>query len=82
VFEKVLTLASRSAPGPGAVPQPRHAAPAASRRRRAVRVPHATSENVYVFRHNGELTMIDAGHGIYYKDFTGLLRKQGLDPRR
>jgi glyoxylase-like metal-dependent hydrolase (beta-lactamase superfamily II)/uncharacterized protein with ACT and thioredoxin-like domain len=39
-----------------------------------------TSENVYVFRHGNELTMIDTGYGVYYKDFRKLLESKSLDP--
>ncbi len=39
-----------------------------------------TSENIYLFRHKEELTMIDAGHGIYYDDIKKLLRARGMDP--
>jgi glyoxylase-like metal-dependent hydrolase (beta-lactamase superfamily II) len=39
-----------------------------------------TSENIYLFRHGEELTMIDAGHGIYYNDVKKLLRSRGMDP--
>jgi glyoxylase-like metal-dependent hydrolase (beta-lactamase superfamily II)/uncharacterized protein with ACT and thioredoxin-like domain len=38
-----------------------------------------TSENLYLFRDKEELTMIDAGHGIYYDDFKKLLRTRGMD---
>jgi len=39
-----------------------------------------TSENIYLFRDKEELTMIDAGHGIYYDDIKKLLRARGMDP--
>ena len=41
-----------------------------------------TSENIYLFRHGDELTLIDAGHGIYYDDVKKLLRARGMDPAR
>jgi glyoxylase-like metal-dependent hydrolase (beta-lactamase superfamily II) len=41
-----------------------------------------TSENVYVFQHDGELTMIDAGYGIYYDDIKKLFRKKKWDLSR
>lgn len=41
-----------------------------------------TSENFYLFRHRDDLTMIDAGHGIYYPDIKRLLLSQGMDPAR
>ena len=41
-----------------------------------------TSENIYLFRHHDELTMIDAGHGIYYSDIKRLLLSHGMDPGR
>jgi glyoxylase-like metal-dependent hydrolase (beta-lactamase superfamily II)/ACT domain-containing protein len=41
-----------------------------------------TSENVYLFRDGDELTMIDAGHGIYYNDLKSLMRKHGMDPAK
>jgi glyoxylase-like metal-dependent hydrolase (beta-lactamase superfamily II)/uncharacterized protein with ACT and thioredoxin-like domain len=39
-----------------------------------------TSENVYLLSDGNELAMIDAGHGIYYEDLKGLLRKHGMEP--
>jgi glyoxylase-like metal-dependent hydrolase (beta-lactamase superfamily II) len=39
-----------------------------------------TSENIYVFQHDGELTMIDGGYGVYYDDINKLFRKKGWDP--
>ncbi len=41
-----------------------------------------TSENVYLLRHDGELTMIDAGHGIYFDDLTKAWAGMGFDPAR
>jgi glyoxylase-like metal-dependent hydrolase (beta-lactamase superfamily II) len=41
-----------------------------------------TSENVYLVRHGDELTMIDAGHGIYFADLTRCWERMGLDPSR
>jgi glyoxylase-like metal-dependent hydrolase (beta-lactamase superfamily II)/uncharacterized protein with ACT and thioredoxin-like domain len=39
-----------------------------------------SSENLYLLRDGDDLTMIDAGHGIYYDDIKRLIRKQGMDP--
>lgn len=41
-----------------------------------------TSENFYLFRSGNELTMIDAGHGVYYEDIKRLLFSRGLDPAK
>ena len=41
-----------------------------------------TSENIYLFRCDDELVMIDAGHGIYYHDLKRLLSSRGMDPSR
>lgn len=83
VFEKVLTLASRSRSWTGerfhsrAMPQRMLPAGVVLT---GFRMP--TSENVYLFNNGGDLTMIDAGHGIYYHDFKHLLQQRGLDPAR
>ncbi len=39
-----------------------------------------TSENFYLLRDGDDLTMIDAGHGIYYEDIKRLIREQGMNP--
>jgi len=39
-----------------------------------------SSENFYLLRDGDDLTMIDAGHGIYYEDIKRLIRNQGMDP--
>jgi glyoxylase-like metal-dependent hydrolase (beta-lactamase superfamily II)/uncharacterized protein with ACT and thioredoxin-like domain len=39
-----------------------------------------SSENFYLLRDGDDLTMIDAGHGIYYEDIKRLIRKLGMDP--
>ncbi|HEX9137324.1 MAG TPA: MBL fold metallo-hydrolase, partial [Nitrospirota bacterium] len=39
-----------------------------------------SSENFYLLRDGEDLTMIDAGHGIYYEDIKRLIRQQGMDP--
>ncbi len=41
-----------------------------------------TSESVYVFTHDGEITLIDSGYGLYYEDVKSLLRGLSLDPAR
>ena len=81
VFEKVLTLASLSRSHVG-------------KRFKVVEMPPLqlgegvrlfgfrlpTSENIYVFQHDNELTMIDGGYGIYYDDIKRLFKKMSLDP--
>lgn len=81
VFEKVLTLASLSRSHVG-------------KRFRAVEMPPLqlgkrvrlfgfrlpTSENIYVFQHDNELTMIDGGYGIYYDDIKRLFKKMAWAP--
>jgi len=39
-----------------------------------------SSENFYLLRDGDDLTMIDAGHGIYYEDIKRLIRNLGMDP--
>jgi glyoxylase-like metal-dependent hydrolase (beta-lactamase superfamily II)/uncharacterized protein with ACT and thioredoxin-like domain len=39
-----------------------------------------SSENFYLLRDGDDLTMIDAGHGIYYDDIKRLISNQGMDP--
>jgi glyoxylase-like metal-dependent hydrolase (beta-lactamase superfamily II)/uncharacterized protein with ACT and thioredoxin-like domain len=81
VFEKVLTLASLSRSHVG-------------RRFSAVEMPSIrlgqrvrlsgfrlpTSENIYIFQHDGALTMIDGGYGVYYEDIKKLMREKGWNP--
>jgi len=81
VFEKVLTLASLSRSSVGrrfsAVEMP----PLQLGKRVTLfgfRLP--TSENIYVFQHDGELTMIDAGYGIYYDDIKKLFKGKKWNP--
>lgn len=39
-----------------------------------------TGGNIFVFLHNGEITMFDAGYGLYYKDVKNLLKRKRMDP--
>lgn len=81
VFEKVLTLASLSRSNIGRRFSPVEMPPlkiGGRVRLSGFRLP--TSENIYVFQHDGELTMIDGGYGIYYDDINKLFRKKGWDP--
>ncbi len=81
VYETVLTFASRSRSRTGdkfaaaEMRQLHFPGPVALH---GFRLP--TSENIYLFQHKEELTMIDAGHGIYYDDIKKLLRARGMDP--
>ena len=83
VYETVLSLASRSRSSVGdafqAVEMPGLLLPGGVALT-GLRLP--TSENIYLFASAGELTLIDAGHGIYYADVKKLLRAKGLDPSR
>jgi glyoxylase-like metal-dependent hydrolase (beta-lactamase superfamily II) len=81
VFEKVLTLASLS--------RSRTGRKFSSSEMPAIRLgPDTTllgfrlptTENIYVFVHGGELTMVDSGFGIYYEDIKTLLEEKSLDP--
>ncbi len=81
VFETVLTFASRS--------RSRTGERFSAAEMKPLRLPGGvdllgfrlpTSENFYLFRDSGGLTMIDAGHGIYYPDIKRLLSSRGLDP--
>ncbi len=83
VFETVLTFASRSRSMTGAKFRVGEMKPLRLLDRvdlLGFRLP--TSENIYVFRDGTELTMIDAGHGIYYDDLKRLLSSHGMDPGR
>jgi uncharacterized protein with ACT and thioredoxin-like domain len=81
VFETVLTFASRSRSQTG-----EKFSATAMRPLRfhnwvtllGFRLP--SSENFYLLRDGDDLTMIDAGHGIYYEDIKRLIRKEGMDP--
>jgi len=41
-----------------------------------------TTENLYIFDHDDEMTMIDAGYGVYYEDIKALLKRKSLDPSK
>ncbi len=84
VFETVLTFASRS--------RSRTGSNFSAAEMKPIKLPGGvdllgfrlpTSENFYLFREtDGALTMIDAGHGIYYADIKRLLSSRGMDPAR
>ena len=83
VFEKILTLASKSRSSTGqrfsAVEMP----PVRINRKVTLygfRLP--TSENIYLFTHDDEITMIDAAYGVYYEDIKNLLRRKSIDPSK
>ena len=83
VFEKILTLASKSRSSTGqrfsAVEMP----PVRINRKVTLygfRLP--TSENIYLFSHDDEITMIDAAYGVYYEDIKNLMRRKSLDPAK
>ena len=81
VFETVLTFASRSRSRTGGSFSAAEMKPVllpGNVDLLGFRLP--TSENFYLFRDSGGLTMIDAGHGIYYSDIKRLLSSHGLDP--
>jgi glyoxylase-like metal-dependent hydrolase (beta-lactamase superfamily II)/uncharacterized protein with ACT and thioredoxin-like domain len=80
VFEKVLTFASRSRTWTGDRFHARLMPPLNVDGVELLGLRMPTSENVYLFRHDGQMTMIDAGHGIYYDDLKRWLRERGFDP--
>lgn len=83
VFETVLTFASRSRSSIGEKFKATVMGPLRFHDRISLwgfRLP--TSENFYLFQDNDDLTMIDAGHGIYYDDIKKLIAKQGMDPAK
>ncbi|MCE5195119.1 MAG: MBL fold metallo-hydrolase [Nitrospiraceae bacterium] len=82
IFEKVLTLASasRSRTGSRFSMKEMPALKIGDVEIYGFKMP--TSENIYLFKHADELTMIDSGYGIYYEDFKSALRKKSLDPEK
>jgi len=83
VFETVLTFASKSRSSIGDKFKTSVMGPLRFHDRVALwgfRLP--TSENFYLLQDNDDLTMIDAGHGIYYDDIKKLIAKQGMDPSK
>jgi glyoxylase-like metal-dependent hydrolase (beta-lactamase superfamily II)/ACT domain-containing protein len=83
VFETVLTFASRSRSSTGDKFSATIMGPLRFLDRVALwgfRLP--TSENFYLFQDKDDLTMIDAGHGIYYGDIKNLIAEQGMEPSR
>ena len=83
VFETVLSFASRSRSMTGAKFRAQEMKPIRLLDRvdlLGFRLP--TSENLYILRDENELTLIDAGHGIYYDDLKRLLLSRGMNPAR
>ena len=83
VFETVLTFASRSRGSTGAHFHAVEMKPLRFLDRvdlLGFRLP--TSENIYLLRFGDELTLIDSGHGIYYRDLKRMLQAKGMDPSR
>jgi glyoxylase-like metal-dependent hydrolase (beta-lactamase superfamily II)/uncharacterized protein with ACT and thioredoxin-like domain len=83
VFETVLTFASRSRSSTGAKFAATTMGPLRFHDRvslRGFRLP--TSENFYLFQEKDDLTLIDAGHGIYYEDIKKLIAANGMDPAK
>jgi glyoxylase-like metal-dependent hydrolase (beta-lactamase superfamily II)/ACT domain-containing protein len=83
LFEKVLTLASMSRARTGrrfSVSEMPVIRLGTDTTLCGFRLP--TTENIYVFAHGGDLTMIDSGFGIYYEDIKALLRERSMDPAR
>jgi len=81
VFEKIMTLASKSRSSTGANFEVEEMSPLRLNEEVTLfcfRLP--TSENVYVFRHYDVATMIDAGYGVYYDDIKRLLADRLLKP--
>lgn len=81
VFETVLTFASRSRSRTGEKFSATAMRPLSFPGGAALygfRLP--TSENVYAVKYGDDITLIDTGHGIYYKDLKNLLRKHGMAP--
>ncbi len=39
-----------------------------------------TGGNIFVFQHNGTITMFDAGYGLYYENIKVILKEKGIDP--
>jgi glyoxylase-like metal-dependent hydrolase (beta-lactamase superfamily II)/uncharacterized protein with ACT and thioredoxin-like domain len=81
VFEKIMTLASKSRGRTGPHFAVEEMPPVRINEKvtlHGFRLP--TSENIYLFRHDDEITMIDAGYGVYYDDIKRLLRDRSLEP--
>ena len=83
VFETVLTFASRSRTRTGekfSAAAMRPLSFPGNVTLYGFRLP--TSENVYILQEGDDITLIDAGHGIYYHDLKDLIRKHGMDPAK
>jgi len=39
-----------------------------------------TGGNIFVFQYDDEITMFDAGYGLYYEDIKDLFKRKGIDP--
>lgn len=80
VFEKVLALASLSRSMVGDRFSVIEMPPLFFGPLRLLSFRLPTGENFYLFDFNGELTLIDTGYGVYYRDVKEMLRQRGLDP--
>ena len=83
VFEKILTLASRSRSSTGPKFHVVEMPPIQVNEQVKLygfRLP--TSENIFLFSNDDEITMIDAAYGVYYEDMKNLLRSKSLDPSK
>ena len=83
VFEKILTLASKARTRVAERFTPVEMPPLQINeqvRLYSFRLP--TTENLYIFHHDDEMTMIDAGYGVYYEDIKALLKRKSLDPSK
>jgi len=81
VFERILTFASTSITTVGKNFYAKELPPLqfeGNVQLFAFRLP--TGGNIFVFQHNGEVTMFDAGYGLYYEDIKALLKRKGIDP--
>ncbi len=81
IFESILTFASTSITKVGKNFYTRELSPLQLNENIqlfAFRLP--TGGNIFVFQHNDEVTMFDAGFGLYYEDIKSLLKKKGIDP--
>ncbi len=81
VLERILTFASTSIAKVGKNFRVRELPPLQfedKTRLFTFRLP--TGGNIFVFVHEGEITMFDAGYGLYYEDIKNLIKRKRMHP--
>ncbi|MBE0478176.1 MBL fold metallo-hydrolase, partial [Candidatus Aerophobetes bacterium] len=82
VFSNVLAFASTSIVRLGKNFKAKQLTPLQFNTTRILTFCLPTGGNIFVFQHDDEFTMFDAGYGLYYEDFKSLLVSKRINPSR